>query len=108
MKRVVVLKGHSAAVTSVDWKILNNKTELLISCSDDQTIRIYEITTKVKLFIYLFIHSFIYLFVKAENEMDCKFVEVLTTKEITEWHTLTYLAVDPFSSLLACATQNGN
>ena len=33
--RLAVLKGHTMAVTSVDWSIVNGQS-LLASCSDDQ------------------------------------------------------------------------
>jgi hypothetical protein len=44
--------------------------EIFISCSDDQTARIYD------------------------PKNDFKLVEVLETSFIKEWHTLTYLALE--------------
>jgi len=39
--------------------------------------------------------------------LDCELQEILNTKDVSEWHTLTYLSIDPHTNLLACATQNG-
>lgn len=36
------LKGHTHAVTSVDWKRLRDGREYMVSCSDDKTIRVYD------------------------------------------------------------------
>lgn len=34
------LKGHELAVTSIDWKLMNEKIgEIYVSCSDDKIIR---------------------------------------------------------------------
>lgn len=34
------LKGHELAVTSIDWKLMNEKVgEIYVSCSDDKIIR---------------------------------------------------------------------
>lgn len=34
------LKGHELAVTSVDWKLMDEKVgEIYVSCSDDKLIR---------------------------------------------------------------------
>lgn len=33
--------------------------------------------------------------------------QVTTTQRVANWHTLTYLTIDPSSSLAICSTQNG-
>jgi WD40 repeat protein len=34
------LKGHELAVTSIDWKVMNEKIgEVYVSCSDDKIVR---------------------------------------------------------------------
>lgn len=70
------MTGHTKAVTSVDWKIMDERIgEIFISCSDDQTARIYD------------------------PKNDFKLVEVLQTSFIKEWHTLTYLALEDVNTL---------
>jgi WD40 repeat protein len=39
------MKGHTKAVTSIDWKVMKNLKEYFVSCSDDNTVRIYEKNT---------------------------------------------------------------
>lgn len=58
------------AVTSLDWKRLDDGREYLVSCSDDMKIRVYDPS-----------NDFVLL-----NEINTKF--------ITDWHTLTYLAME--------------
>lgn len=65
------LVGHTKAVTSVDWKEMDPALgELFISCSDDQTARVYDPKNSFKLLFEL------------------------STSFIKEWHTLTYLALE--------------
>jgi WD40 repeat protein len=83
---VAVLRGHTLAVTSVDWKAVSNGgagcSSILASCSDDRTARIYNGTTLALLYI-------------------------LDTYDIETWHTLTYLVLNAEASAVCCSTQNG-
>lgn len=78
-------KNHDLAVTSVDWKPMNIlQGEVLVSCSDDQTIKIYDPINQ-------FTH-----------------ISTLSTKDIVlDWHTITYIALEENGTHLACSTQNG-
>jgi len=65
------LTGHTKAVTSVDWRVMDERLgELFISCSDDQTARVYDPKDSFKLLF------------------------TLSTSFINEWHTLTYLSLE--------------
>jgi hypothetical protein len=65
------LEGHTKAVTSVDWKVMDPKIgEIFISCSDDQTARIYDPNNGFKL------------------------LDIISTDFVQEWHTLTYLKLE--------------
>jgi WD40 repeat protein len=68
---ITVLKGHTLAVTSVDWKRMADGKEYMLSCSDDDTVRVYD-------------------------PKDDKFelLYILDTKFIVEWHTLTYMSME--------------
>ncbi|KAL4479808.1 hypothetical protein ABPG73_018029 [Tetrahymena malaccensis] len=78
------LKGHTLAVTSVDWKKMNEALgEVFISCSDDQTIRVYNPQNNFEL-----VHEF-------------------STSFVREWHTLTYLALEDGGTRVAIGSQNG-
>ena len=77
-------KNHQLAVTSVDWKpmkILNG--EVLVSCSDDRTINIYDPTKNFEL------------------------IKTLKTDFIYDWHTITYISLEENGIHLAISTQNG-
>lgn len=64
------LFGHQLAVTCLDWQKMNKSLgTILISCSDDRTIRVYD----------------------SENDYGFKFEFSTSFRE--EWHTLTYLAL---------------
>lgn len=71
----ITYKNHDLAVTSVDCKIVNimgSKKRILVSCSDDKIINIYD----------------------AENE-KFPLIKSLTTKDrVFGWHTLTYLCLE--------------
>lgn len=77
-----VLSGHTTAVTSVDWKLLSNNNNILATCADDQTVRIYDGVTFT-------------------------LIKMVDTYSIYGWHTLTYMCIQPKRNLLICATQNG-
>lgn len=76
------LKNHERAVTSVDWKLLQDGKSYLVSCSDDNYVRIYNGET------FDLIHS-------------------INTHFITDWHTLTYLALESGGRHLAMVSENG-
>lgn len=78
------LKGHELAVTSVDWKQMNeNLGEIYVSCSDDKIIRF------------------------RDPNQGFKILYEVETSTIKEWHTLTYLALEPQGSKVAVGSQNG-
>jgi len=78
-----ILKGHTTAVTSADWKILSNGSKcVLITCADDKTCRIYDGET-------------------------FQLLKVVNTYDIYGWHTLTYMCINSEKDLLICSTQNG-
>ncbi len=77
-----VIEGHTLAVTSVAWQMVPGLGEVLVSCSDDKLARFYTPET-------------------LEPRLQ------LTSALITDWHTLTYLAIEQGGSRLAIGTQNG-
>ena len=77
---VATLRGHTTAVTSVQWK-----RQRIYTCADDRTVRIYDS------------HS---------SNYPC--VHVLRTpKSLFGWFTLTYLQVDEDKHWIMATTQNG-
>lgn len=80
-----VLKGHELAVTSVDWKEMSKSagSEVLVTCSDDQTFRIYN------------------------PEKDFSLVFCGNVHFLQEWQTLTYLALETHGDFLAIVSQTG-
>jgi len=86
-QKVVTLPKHRNAVTGVAWKEVNAEawpglSELLVSCSDDQQLRVYDPAT------WTLLHTF-------------------RTTFICEWHTLTYLALEEGGTRVAVVSQNG-
>ncbi|KAL6059321.1 Cytosolic iron-sulfur protein assembly protein CIAO1 [Balamuthia mandrillaris] len=77
-----VLRGHTAAVTSVDWQV-TQLGELIATCADDKSIRVWNAKTW-----------------QLHHVFD-------TGEHNTEWHTVTYLALERGGRRLACSTQNG-
>ena len=78
------LKGHSLAVTSIDWKQMGSGLgQVYVSCSDDKIVR----------------------FRDPSNEF--KVMDEVETSTIKEWHTLTYLSLEPSGSRVAVGSQNG-
>lgn len=77
---IATLRGHTTAVTSVQWK-----GERIYSCADDRTVRIYDS------------HSSTY---------TCLHV-LRTPKSLFGWFTLTYLQVDEEKHWIMATTQNG-
>ena len=74
------LRGHTTAVTGVQWK-----KQRIYTCADDRTVRIYE---------------------KQSDNYSC--IHILRTpKSLFGWFTLTYLQVDEDENLIICSTQNG-
>lgn len=77
------LVGHSLAVTSIDWKNMKDLGQLYVSCSDDKIVRF---RNPLKMF---------------------EIVHELETTTIKEWHTLTYLSLEPNGERVAIGSQNG-
>ena len=79
-KLIATLRGHTTAVTAVQWKC-----QRIYTCADDRTIRVYN---------------------TASNDYPCLYV-LQTPKSVFGWFTLTYLQVDEEQHLIICTTQNG-
>jgi WD40 repeat protein len=77
---IATLRGHTTAVTAVQWKY-----ERIYTCADDRTVRVYN---------------------TESNEYNCLYV-LHTPKSLFGWFTLTYLKVDEDENLIICTTQNG-
>jgi WD40 repeat protein len=43
-EKLATLEGHTTAVTSVDWAV-TSIGEIIATCADDQTVRIYQVGT---------------------------------------------------------------
>ena len=80
--KVETIKGHTTAVTSIDWKILSGGDCILASCADDRTVRIH-------------------------NGRTYELLNILQTDKIHGWYTLTYLSINTSKDWLLCSTQNG-
>ena len=76
------LTGHTTAVTDVGWCVLSSGKNILATCADDQTVRIYD-------------------------GKSFELLKVVNTHDIYGWHTLTYLAIDTCRDVLYVTTQNG-
>lgn len=77
------LTGHTTAVTDVNWcRLPSSRRNILATCADDQTIRIYD----------------------GES---FELIKVLNTHDIYGWHTLTYMEIDNSRDALYVTTQNG-
>ena len=81
---ITELKGHTLAVTSVDWKLMKDGREYFVSCSDDDFVRVYD---------------------PKEDRFDLLFT--LNTKFIKDWHTLTYLSLEENGEHIAIVSENG-
>ncbi|XP_020912194.1 uncharacterized protein LOC110249955 [Exaiptasia diaphana] len=82
-EKLHTLHGHTTAVTSVDWKILENGSNVLATCADDRTVRIYDGA------VFNAIH-------------------IVKLDHLLGWFTLTYLSLNPISQQCLCSTQNGH
>ena len=76
------LTGHTTAVTDVAWRQLLCGRDILATCADDQTVRIYD----------------------GES---FELVKIVNTYDIYGWHTLTYMTIDNCRDVLYVTTQNG-
>eukprot|EP01133_Synstelium_polycarpum_P011557 gene11557-13490_t len=78
------LRGHTLAVTCVDWQHTKLGC-LLVSCADDQTVRVWNTDTWTEIAVFQ------------------------TTQDVGEWHTVTYIALEDSleHTRVICATQNG-
>ncbi|ETO27807.1 hypothetical protein RFI_09324 [Reticulomyxa filosa] len=91
------LKGHSSAVTSVDWAIIRsdntleekNSQELIATCADDRTIMIWKVYRDRSL-------------VAIEK---CDLIHIFKPQSVLGWFTFTYLRF--LRNQLACGTENG-
>ena len=88
-EHLVTLPRHERAVTGVRWEEVRpfehkgrSINEILVTCSDDESLRIYDPVT-------------------------WDLLHVLKTSVIQEWHTVTYASVQPKGDKVACVTQNG-
>lgn len=86
---VTTLPKHKRAVTGVRWDTIRPIeingaviAEILISCSDDESLRVY-------------------------NTSTWEILHVFHTNIIKEWHTITYAAIQKNGVHVACVTQNG-
>lgn len=77
---VATLRGHTTAVTAVQWK-----HERIYTCADDRTVRVYN---------------------SQSADYSCLYV-LRTPKSLFGWFTLTYLQVDEDKHWIICTTQNG-
>ncbi|KAL4450886.1 hypothetical protein ABPG74_011728 [Tetrahymena malaccensis] len=80
----LTLNTHKLAVTSIDWKKMNGQLkEIFASCSDDQTIVIYN------------------------PQRNFEVISTFSTSFINDWHTLTYISLEENGSRVAVGSQNG-
>jgi WD40 repeat protein len=78
---LATLRGHTTAVTAVQWK-----NERIYTCADDRTVRIY----------------------RDESNRTYQCYRVLRTPQtLFGWFTLTYLQIDLEQHLIMSTTQNG-
>jgi len=96
-QKIHVLKGHTTAVTCIDWQQTTKYGTLLATCADDQTVRIWNTPTT-----------------NMNNTEEWKEILIFnTTDMVGEWHTVTYLSLittkdkDQDTPKVVCVTQNG-
>jgi WD40 repeat protein len=80
------LKGHSTAVTSVDWG-LSPIGEVLITCADDKKVMVWN---------------------APDEETDWKLHHEFESRDVHGWFTLTYIALEKLGGRIATVTQNGH
>jgi len=97
---IKVLTGHKAAVTCVDWTILENKEkkEMMATCSDDRVIMLWNI-----------IRNKINENDETEKNETLEFVllQNVQAKTVFGWFTFTYLRFQRDSNKLSVGTENG-
>ncbi|XP_001625976.2 uncharacterized protein LOC5505112 [Nematostella vectensis] len=81
-EKLHTLRGHTTAVTSVDWKQMCDGPTILATCADDRTVRVIDSDT------FTLLHA-------------------LKLKDVPGWYTLTYLSLYPIGQQIVCSTQNG-
>lgn len=81
---VRTLTGHTTAVTSVKWKRAQGTSpELLVTCADDMRVMVWD-------------------------PVKWELLRTLQTDQLDEWHTLTYVCIEPGPGIRVVAvTQNG-
>nr|CAG4711275.1 unnamed protein product [Naegleria fowleri] len=121
------LTGHTTAVTSVEWKYIKGIGEVICTCADDRSVMIWRLNTQYadKDKHYHHYHQ-LYELEKQQRKMDTEFDDddfdkqerhsmdrwglyhVFRTDHYgLDWHTLTYLQIEPKGHRLAACTQNG-
>eukprot|EP00039_Didymoeca_costata_P008404 m.111683 g.111683 ORF g.111683 m.111683 type:complete len:844 (+) comp14067_c0_seq2:48-2579(+) len=90
-----VLEGHTMAVTCVAWR---DSDHALVTCSDDRTIRIYDMDKEVKGDSSK----------SSGDDTAPTWSQGLTLKTIWNHLMITYLAINPQGTLVAVATMGGN
>jgi WD40 repeat protein len=80
------LKGHVKAVTSIDWKVMEDGQEYFVSCSDDNNVRIYT---------------------SQNNNGELTLHHTFNTHFLGDWHTLTYLSLEEGRQHLAAVSEHG-
>eukprot|EP01130_Rhizamoeba_saxonica_P011229 TRINITY_DN4656_c0_g1_i2.p1 TRINITY_DN4656_c0_g1~~TRINITY_DN4656_c0_g1_i2.p1 ORF type:complete len:453 (+),score=74.58 TRINITY_DN4656_c0_g1_i2:134-1360(+) len=78
----LTLSGHALAVTCVSWE-KTNIGEVLITASDDKTIRLYDAT-------------------------NWELLHIFTTEGTSGWHTITYATLESEGNRLFAVTENGH
>ena len=122
------LTGHTTAVTSVEWKYIKGIGELIVTCADDRTVMVWRLNTQYadKDKHYHHYHQLYELEKqqgqKALEEQEDDFdkqerhsmdrwglYHVFRTDDQygLDWHTLTYLQIEPRGTRLSVSTQNG-
>jgi len=118
------LTGHTTAVTSVEWKYIKGIGEVITTCADDRSVMIWRLNTQYtdKDKHYHHYHQLYELEKqqgKAAEEVDFDIQErhsmdrwglyhVFRTDQYgLDWHTLTYLQIEPRGTRIGVSTQNG-
>jgi WD40 repeat protein len=88
---VQTLRGHTTAVTTVDWR-RTAAGELLVTGADDQTIMVWKC--------------------RRDSDSSCgtpvlSLIHTFCTSKLIQWHTVTYLALQDDSPYVVAVTQNG-
>jgi len=91
------LRGHTTAVTTVDWRH-TALGELLVTGADDQTLMVWRCDRE---------HNHGDDEVKSRSALSFCLVHTFCTSKLLQWHTVTYLALMERSPFVVAVTQNG-